>query len=286
MLNSGYRKESIERLEKKVKEHDKASKSLVLKSVALFEERNTLKLVVEKAYDYINEIRNKPVKITIELRETEYSLNNYSNFLKELDDEISTSTIKAGGNIAASAVAGAGVAALGPAAAMGIATTFGTASTGAAISGLSGAAATNAALAWLGGGTLAAGGGGMTAGSAFLALAGPIGWGVAGVGILSGGLLMNSKNKKIAMEANKKALEVEGQLKVTKGLIREINKLIKITKNFEGNLIDRTPQEGQSYKSDYLEMTDSEKFELGTMVNILSSAVESFTKVPGDSLKK
>ena len=68
--------------------------------------------------------------------------------------------------------------------AMGVATTFGVASTGAAISALSGAAATNAALAWLGGGALAAGGGGMAAGEAFLALAGPVGWAIAGVSLV------------------------------------------------------------------------------------------------------
>lgn len=43
-------------------------------------------------------------------------------------------------------------------------TTFAAASTGTAISGLTGVAATNATLAWLGGGSLAAGGGGMAAG--------------------------------------------------------------------------------------------------------------------------
>jgi hypothetical protein len=45
---------------------------------------------------------------------------------------------------------------------------LGTASTGVAIGGLHGAAATNAALAWLGGGSLAAGGGGMIAGKLVL----------------------------------------------------------------------------------------------------------------------
>jgi hypothetical protein len=45
---------------------------------------------------------------------------------------------------------------------------LGSASTGAAISGLSGAAATNATLAWLGGGTLAAGGAGVSGGMAML----------------------------------------------------------------------------------------------------------------------
>lgn len=46
--------------------------------------------------------------------------------------------------------------------------TFGAASTGAAISSLSGAAASNAILAWFGGGSVAAGGGGVAAGAAVL----------------------------------------------------------------------------------------------------------------------
>jgi len=52
--------------------------------------------------------------------------------------------------------------------AMWVATTWGTAGTGTAISSLSGAAASNAAMAWLGGGTVASGGGGMAAGAAVL----------------------------------------------------------------------------------------------------------------------
>lgn len=51
-----------------------------------------------------------------------------------------------------------------------LAVSLGSASTGAAISGLSGVAASNAALAWLGGGALAAGGAGMAGGSIVLAL--------------------------------------------------------------------------------------------------------------------
>ena len=67
------------------------------------------------------------------------------------------------------AVASSGVAAIAlcgvPAATTSAVMAFGAASTGTAISSLSGAAATNATLAWLGGGSLAAGGGGMAAGS-------------------------------------------------------------------------------------------------------------------------
>ncbi|MBC1236931.1 hypothetical protein [Nostoc sp. 2RC] len=58
----------------------------------------------------------------------------------------------------------AGAAAAGYSSAIGVATSIGVASTGTAISSLSGAAATNAMLAWFGGGAVAAGGGGMAVG--------------------------------------------------------------------------------------------------------------------------
>ncbi len=87
---------------------------------------------------------------------------------------------------------GPGGAALGAGALAGYATygsvgLLGTASTGTAITGLSGAAAANATLAWLGGGSLAAGGAGMAAGAAVL------GGIVAAPVLLIGGLVMKSK---------------------------------------------------------------------------------------------
>lgn len=65
-------------------------------------------------------------------------------------------------------VVGAGAGAVAATGAMSAIAAFGTASTGTAISSLSGAAATNASLAWLGGGSLATGGGGVALGSAVL----------------------------------------------------------------------------------------------------------------------
>ncbi len=67
---------------------------------------------------------------------------------------------------------------------------FGVASTGTAIGGLSGAAATNATLAWLGGGSLAAGGGGMALGSAVL------GGVVVGPAVFITGFVMASQGEK------------------------------------------------------------------------------------------
>lgn len=70
-----------------------------------------------------------------------------------------------------------------------------TASTGTAISALSGAAATNATLAWLGGGAIAAGGGGMVLGTAVL------GGLVAAPALIVMGFFMGSKADKALSEA-------------------------------------------------------------------------------------
>ena len=67
----------------------------------------------------------------------------------------------------ATGIAGGALTAIG---AYGAATTLATASTGTAIASLHGVAATNATLAWFGGGSLAAGGAGMAGGAAVLGL--------------------------------------------------------------------------------------------------------------------
>ena len=88
--------------------------------------------------------------------------------------------------------------------------TYGVASTGTAIATLSGAAATNATLAWLGGGSLAAGGGGMAAGSVVLG-------GIVAIPALAlTGLFSHLK-------ANKKIKEIEEKIYE----VREANSKIK-----------------------------------------------------------
>lgn len=74
-------------------------------------------------------------------------------------------------------------------------TTFAAASTGTAISGLSGAAATNATLAFLGGGSLATGGGGMAVGAAALNFV------TIGPAILVSGLVVAGQGQKAKTRA-------------------------------------------------------------------------------------
>lgn len=106
------------------------------------------------------------------------------------------------------------VGALGAAAAMGtpalVSSAVGalaTASTGTAISTLSGAAATNATLAWLGGGSLAAGGTGVAGGAAVLSAltAGA----TAGIGLVAAGLIASTYYSKKLTEAKEYQKNVE-----------------------------------------------------------------------------
>lgn len=176
---------------------------------ALFKQRQGSVKVIEIVETYINQLANTPTEFEKTVAECRLQAGQFREDVhKHKDEAARVARVRAttGTTVAG---AGAAVAALGRSAAMAIATTFGTASTGAAISGLSGAAATSAALAWLGGGALVAGGGGMAAGSALLALAGPIGWTLSGVAITGTVALARRGNRKRAEEARRQRLEVE-----------------------------------------------------------------------------
>ena len=184
MLNSSVRREAIETLKKAINRHESIRKNVEHASVQLFKQRQRATgEVIERVEEYINLLANSPKEFDKSYAEYRIEAGRFDSTVQRLETEAARSTRIGSTTGTAGAVAGVGVAALGPAAAMAVATTFGTASTGAAISALSGAAATNAALAWLGGGAIAAGGGGMAAGNTLLILAGPVGWTIGGLAI-------------------------------------------------------------------------------------------------------
>lgn len=95
-----------------------------------------------------------------------------------------------------------------------------TASTGTAIGTLSGVAATNATLAWLGGGSLAAGGFGIAGGTAVL------GGIVAAPAILVAGLFMESKADEALTQAEEYVSDVKiamAEMKNTEALLKALN---------------------------------------------------------------
>jgi len=105
-------------------------------------------------------------------------------------------------------IVGGGVASLGSGGLVGLASyggvgMLGTTAGGTAIGGLSGAAATNATLAWLGGGSLASGGFGMAGGMAVL------GGVVAGPVLAVGGMMLASKAEEARENARSNLSQAE-----------------------------------------------------------------------------
>lgn len=166
---------------------------------SLFPELKTLEKEFLLSYNrdgHLQTVRD----FTRKLDEMAGTIDSFNDIVINYNREAEKACTTAGGTAAVAVAAGSACATLGSSAALGLVTTFGTASTGTAISALSGAAATNAAVAWFGGGALAAGGGGVALGETVLALSGPIGWGIAAVGVVGGGLFYRSKNKKAIKE--------------------------------------------------------------------------------------
>lgn len=100
---------------------------------------------------------------------------------------------------------------------------FGTASTGTAIGGLSGAAAWNATLAWLGGGSLAAGGGGMAMGTLVLG-------GVAlGPALMIGGFVLGGEGEKALTKAREYEAKVKtesAKLEASEDFLKQVHQRI------------------------------------------------------------
>ena len=158
---------------------------------------------------------------------------------------------------------GSGVAMAGSSVLTALATTFGTAGTGAAISSLSGVAATNAILAWIGGGTLAAGGGGMALGSTILGLMGPVGWGIAGISLAGGGWWIRSKNDKAIAEYQKITDEYIHHRDILANKICEVNNL---EKEADEDIANLNSYMLYHFPSNFHDFSDKEKLEIKKMV--------------------
>lgn len=223
--------------------------------------------------EQFDKIRNVPSEQKLQYEELKQIILNWKQQADKIDKDYKNVTVKNAGVGAAGTGLGVAVVTMGPTVAMGVATTFGVASTGTAISTLSGAAATNAALAWLGGGALAAGGGGMAAGNAFLALAGPVGWAIAGVSLLASGLIFwKSKSDKNHLENVFIAIS-ERDIKSYELAIIELKERISRIIDENSKLTDAIG-EIESFGLDYNKMSEAQQYALGSYVNLMLSSTQ------------
>lgn len=151
--------------------------------------------------------------------------------LEDIDvQEIAASSTRASEIIAGGTMA-LGTGALAGLAAVGGVKAIATASTGVAIKTLTGVAATNATLAWLGGGSLAAGGLGVAGGTAILGgiIAAPV--------FAVGGMLMAAKARQKLAEARTVNAEAEKAVEKINGAASILSGLEKVCE-LNANVID------------------------------------------------
>lgn len=163
------------------------------------------------------------------------------------------------GGTAAGALGGA-LSAFG---AWGAASAFATASTGTAIAGLSGAAATNATLAFFGGGSLAAGGLGMAGGTMVLGglVAGPA---LAVMGLVIGAKASKQKDEAYSnlAQAKKIAEEMEAAGTLCNGICRRANLFYRLLIRLDAlfaPLVYELEQIVDTAGSDFSTYTDGQK---------------------------
>ena len=216
-------------------------------------------------------IRNIPSEEKIRYEKLKEQRMKWKQLTENFEIEYKKKEVTSTGSGVAGIGAGVAVATLGPSAAMGIATTFGVASTGTAISTLSGAAATNAALAWLGGGALAAGGGGMAAGKLLLFFAGPVGWSIAGVSLIASGIALTKAIGDKKRLENLFTLISTRDTKTYELAIIELNeRTIRMAKEMSN--LNYACNRIRSFGTDYNSMTEQQQFELGTYVNHMEAS--------------
>ncbi len=269
MFNSSLKKEALRIHDDTLKRYnvsyekmsDACKKLYVIRSDSV----NLIKLVEQ----VINSIVNTPKEFDTQLGKVGKELTKFRE-TEEYAKEAYNASVKAGMNIVGGAATGIGMASMAPTALMSIATTFGTATTGTAISALSGAAAQKAAVAWIGrtfAGFAVKGGAGMAVGEAFLALAGPIGWGITaastGISLIS----LTNKNKEIADDAVRESKEIFKAREALDETTEKVNALKIKTEMLYSDMNKQRNRITGFMNVDYLSLEEKDRYFLGTLVN-------------------
>lgn len=266
MLYERAKKEALAIHKKAVDKYNATLQKTNESGEQLYKRRKDSILLIGEIELLVNSIANQPKKFDSKISDIQIEQKKFQE-TEKYAEEAFEAAFASGIGAAAGVAAGAAVASAAPTAAMWVATTFGTASTGTAISALSGAAATKAALAWLGGGALSAGGAGIAGGEALLALAGPIGWGISGVAIAISAAAFGNENKETAKAVISEAKKITitgAELNETSAKIQHLTHETEMLMNA---LQDMASALQYLKNANYLELSETEQYQLGIMVN-------------------
>lgn len=272
MFNNSLKKDALHVHEKAVSRYNASYDKMRSACDRLHSARESCLSKITSVELLINSIANTPKDFDKKLGEIKQEVLKFHQ-TQEYVREAYKSAVKSGVSIVSGVAAGGAVATLAPPAAMSIATTFGVASTGTAIRTLSGAAAKNAALGWIGrvtGGIATKGaitGAGMAAGKAFLALAGPIGWGVSGTSTAVSLISLSNKNKKISEDAIEEAKKIMAARETFDETTAKVEDIERRTNLMTANVNTQLEKAGNYKNRDYPSLENEAQMLLGSLVN-------------------
>ena len=266
MFNVELKKEALRIHEETLVRYNNSYEKMKNECENLYNVRGQAIKVIKMNQNVINSIANTPKEFDTTLGKIGKELTKF-NDTEEYAKKAYNASVQAGINIAGGAAAGLGVASMAPTALMSIATTFGTASTGTAISTLSGCVAQKAALIGRTFAGFAAEGAGMAAGQAFLALAGPIGWGITAVSTGVSLISLSNKNKELADKAVNEAKEISIARESLDEVAEKVNSLRAKTDILYTDMDKQRVKILKFLNADYLSLEDEDKYFLGTLVN-------------------
>ncbi len=277
MFNKKLKDEALKEHQKAKQGYDKLLDIALKEAGALCDERERSILLIKDIEDLINSISNSPKEFEVKLNDINIHREKFKS-TEAFAQEAQQATIKAGSGAAAGAAVGVLVKVFGEKGLMTVATTFGKASTGRAISSLSGAAAKKAALAWLGGGAKVAGGKGIAAGTKLIAQTGPVGLIVLGASLVAGCTITTYKNAKTANEASKATEEIKKLTEKLREKFIHTRNIIGETKSLRMKLRTLYNECKKLHGADYKDLSIDEQLQLGTLVNCTLSLAELLNK--------
>ena len=252
MFNSNYKEKAIEDLKKANNKYIETYDTFYISSQTLYINRKNAISLIKSMNSFINTLTNTPKYFNQTIKKIDIYCKKFDNYIRSIEKEMETIEDMSKDIAICGALIGATITPFSPTI---------------TLSTLYRATATKVALTQLSGEILA--------GKVLLALTSPLG--VLVGGLLSSAFFISDKNKDIALKAENITYEIKTEENELKNFNVKIKQLDKITTDLK-NEIRFLYRELMFISTDYTELSEAEKFNLGKLLNLVETLSTEINK--------